>query len=333
VPVPGWTGEYEWTGYVPFSRLPQTTNPPEGFIVTANNKPIGDEYPYPIGSNYAAPYRATRIIEMLKSRGKHSSDDMATMQADVMAIHARELLPLLFATKPSNEQEKRALELLRTWDLRMTEESSAAAVFEAWYTALGRRIFADELGDALWNTYSTNIYMVGMALPQALRNNSAWCDDVRTRGVETCGDTIAAALMDGLTRMTQAQGSADLLSWRWRAVHLALFPHSPFDKNEHLQSMFSRKISHGGDKHTVNVGSTFLWETYDQLHGAIYRQITDFSDASKSRFIVTPGQSGDPRSTHYDDLLPHWQSGEYAPILNDRVAIEAEAVDRTTLAP
>lgn len=218
IPVPGWTGEYEWTGYVPFDRLLQTTNPPEGFLVTANNKPIGDEYPYLIGSNYAAPYRATRIIEMLKIRSKHSSDDMGAMQADVTAIHARELLPLLFATKPSNEQERRALELLRTWDLRVTEESSAATVFEAWYAALGRRVFADELGEALWNTYSTNIYMVGMALPEALRNNSTWCDDVRTSNVETCRDTIAAALTDGLTRMTQAQGSADVSSWRWGVV-------------------------------------------------------------------------------------------------------------------
>lgn len=97
--------------------------------------------------------------------------------------------------------------------------------------------------------------------------------------------------------------------------------------------MFSRKISHGGDKHTVNVGSIFLWETYDQLHGAIYRQITDFSDASQSRFIVTPGQSGDPSNTHYDDLLPRWRRGEYIPILNDRVAIDAEAVGRAVLRP
>lgn len=333
MPVPGWTGEYEWTGYVPFHRLPQTVNPPQGFIVTANNKPIGDEYPYTIGSNYAAPYRAARILEMLESRSKHSLGNMSAMQTDVLAIHARELLPVLLATKPATEQETRALAILRAWDLQATAESSAAAVFEAWYTALGRRLFADELGETLWATYSTNIYMIGMALPEALRGNGTWCDDVNTPAVESCAVTVAAALSDGLKQMTQAQGSADVSTWRWGAVHYALFPHSPFDKDEKLRSLFSRKISHSGDKHTVNVGSTFLWETYDQLHGAVYRQITDFSDASRSRFIITPGQSGDPYSAHYDDLLPRWQKGEYAPILHDRTAVDREAASRLVLGP
>jgi penicillin amidase len=333
MPVPGWTGEYEWTGYIPFSRLPQTVNPPQGFIVTANNKPIGDHYPYTIGSNYAAPYRAARVLEMIKARAKHSSDDMVAMQTDVTAIHARELLPLFLATKPVTEQQKQALELLRAWDLRTTVESPAAAVFEAWYSALGRRLFADELGEALWNSYSTNIYMLGMAVPETLRANQKWCDDVATSAIESCSDTIGAAFVDGLREMTRAQGTAEVRNWRWGAVHLALFPHSPFDKDEKLQSLFSRKITHGGDKHTVNVGSAFLWETYNQLHGAIYRQIVDFADPAKSRFIVTPGQSGDPHSRHYDDLLPRWQRGEYLPILNDRAAVDREAVGRLVLEP
>jgi penicillin amidase len=333
MPVPGWTGEYEWTGYVPFSRLPQTVNPPEEFIVTANNKPVGDEYPYPIGSHYAAPYRATRIIQMLKSKSKHSAEDMAEMQTDVTALHAREIMPMLLATKPASEQEKKALALLSNWDLRVTVESPAAAVFEAWYTALGRRLFADELGEALWDSYSTNIYMVGMALPEALRGDTSFCDDVRTSAKETCSASIAAALADGLKQMTQAQGSADVLTWRWGAVHFAHFPHSPFDKDPNLQNLFSRKVPHAGDKHTVNVGSTFLWETYDQLHGAIYRQIIDFSDAGKSRFITTPGQSGDPHSPHYDDLLPRWQRGEYLPILYNRTAVDRETAARIVLQP
>jgi penicillin amidase len=70
-----------------------------------------------------------------------------------------------------------------------------------------------------------------------------------------------------------------------------------------LQTLFSSKKSHGGDKHTVNVGSAFLWETYDQLHGAVYRQIIDFDAAGKSRLVITPGQSGDPHSPQYDDLM------------------------------
>jgi penicillin amidase len=333
MPVPGWTGEYEWTGYVPFAQLPELLNPKEGFIATANNKVIVDDYPFTIGTNFAAPYRAARILEMIQAKSKHSAEDMAVMQADVLAVHARELLPLLLATKPGSEREKQAIELLKNWDLQVTARSAGAAVFEAWYVALGRRLFADELGEALWETYSANIYMIGMALPDALHTNTAWCDDVRTPLAESCGDTIAAALNDGIARMTKVQGSLDISKWNWGTAHLAFFPHSPFDKNDQLKSLFSRKISHSGDKHTVNVGSAFDWDTYSQLHAAVYRQIIDFSDAGKSRFIVTPGQSGDPHSPHYDDLLPRWQRGEYAPILHDRADIEGGAIDQFVLVP
>jgi penicillin G amidase len=114
---------------------------------------------------------------------------------------------------------------------------------------------------------------------------------------------------------------------------LALFPDNPFDKDEKLQTLFSRKVSHGGDRHTVNVGSTFLWETYDQLHAAVYRQVIDFSDASQSPFIITPGQSGGPQSPHYDDVLLRWQRGEYLLILYDRAADDRAAAGRLVLEP
>lgn len=326
LPVPGWAGEYEWTGYVPFDELPQTYNPPQGYIVTANNKVAGDDYPHLIGTNFAVPYRAIRIIEMIESKHRHSPKDMAKIQSDVLALHARELLPIMMKTQATDERGLQATELLRNWDARVTGDSAKAAVFEAWYLKLGERLFADELGDALWRTYSDNIYMVGMALEAALEENPAWCDDIRTPEIETCSDTLAAALNEGLAKMAEAQGTDDINAWRWDNVHHALFPHNPFDKDPQLKPVFSRSIPNGGDKFTVNVASVFRWDEYNQLHSAQYRQIVDVNDLGNSRFIIAPGQSGDPESRHYDGLLRRWQRVEYLPMRFGRKAMDGARI-------
>jgi penicillin amidase len=209
--------------------------------------------------------------------------------------------------------------MLSNWDMGVTGESARAAIFEAWYLKLGERLFADELydpvsGDELWRTYSENIYFVGMALETALEKNTRWCDDVRTPQVETCADTLTNALTEGLAKMSEAQGTDDIQAWRWDRSHRALFPHNPFDKNPQLKPVFSRSVPNGGDMFTVNVGSTFQWDEYNQLNSAQYRQIVDYGDLNNSRFMIAPGQSGAPQSPHYDDLLERWQRVQYLPM-------------------
>jgi penicillin amidase len=156
--------------------------------------------------------------------------------------------------------------------------------------------------------------MVGMALEAALEGNQTWCDDVRTPATETCADALASSLSGGLARMAAAQGTDEPAAWRWDRAHRALFPHAPFDADPQLRPVFSRSIPNGGDKFTVNVASIFVWGEYDQLHAAQYRQVVDFGEPSNSRFVVAPGQSGDPASPHYDDLLEPWRRVEYLPM-------------------
>ncbi len=319
LPVEGWTGAHEWSGYAPFAELPKLYNPPQGYIATANNKVTDDEYPYLIGTNYAAPYRIARIIEMIKRKPKLSPEDMEAMQGDVVAMHARELLPTMLRTLPADKRGRLAIEMLSDWDMGVSGDSARAAIFEAWYLKLGERLFADELydpvsGAKLWDAYSENIYFVGMALEAALKNNTAWCDDVRTPQFETCANILTTALTEGLARMSEAQGTEDIRAWRWDRAHHALFPHNPFDANPQLKPIFSRSVPNGGDKFTVNVASVFKWDEYQQLHSAQYRQIVNYGALSDSRFMITPGQSGNPQSPHYDDLLERWQRVQYLPM-------------------
>src|SRR5258706_14155610 len=169
LPAPGWTGEYEWTGYVPFDQLPHVYNPPQGFIVSANNKVAPDSYPHLIGSSFAAPYRAVRITELIQSKDKLAPDDMAAIQADVRSSQARELLPYLLQAQPTDERSRAAIELLRGWDGTVAGDSAQAAVYEAWYQQLPARIFADELGEQLWDDYAGEKDMIAMVIAGLLK--------------------------------------------------------------------------------------------------------------------------------------------------------------------
>jgi penicillin amidase len=333
VPVPGWTPAFEWKGYVPFDELPVSLNPQQGYLASSNNKIAPDGYPYPLGSSFAAPYRAMRVREVLSGTTRFSPQDLERLQADVLAVHARELLPYLLRVTPESNTERQALELLRRWNYRMTPESAAAAVFEAWYIQLAESLFADELGDDLWRTYSDQLHMVSMAASSAIRTDSPWCDDVTTTVRETCASTASSALRLALRRMAVTQGTGDVGAWQWSKVHHTVFFHQPFDADPVLASRFNRTVPNGGDKHTVNVASNTRWTDYNQRHVALYRQVIDLSNFTNSRWMAAPGQSGIVSDVHYDDLIDEWQRVDYDQMLYTRQAVDEHAVARIELRP
>src|SRR4029077_18651583 len=102
-PVDGWTGDSEWIGSVPFEDLPHTFDPPEHFIVTANNRPMPVDYPHLIALEYPDPYRAQRITDLLAQKKHFSVSDFAEMQADTFSLHAQAFLPLLLRHVVAND--------------------------------------------------------------------------------------------------------------------------------------------------------------------------------------------------------------------------------------
>ncbi|HYP06786.1 MAG TPA: penicillin acylase family protein, partial [Bryobacteraceae bacterium] len=310
-PVPGWTSAFEWNGYIPFDDLPALRNPKEGYVATANNKIAPDTYPWVLGSSFAAPYRARRVHELMQEKNRFRLEDLEDMQADVLAVHARDLLPTLLRILPANNMERQALDLLKSWDYRVTPESAAAAVFEAWYIQLAESVFADELSQPLWKAWSEHMHMVSMALSTTVLSDSRWCDDVTTAIPESCSMTISGAFAKALRRMSGVQGSDDVNAWQWSKAHRLVFFHQPFDSDSVHSHRFNRIVPNGGDKHTLNVASNPRWTDYDQRHLALYRQIIDLSDFANSRWMAAPGQSGAATDPHYDDLIAPWQGVKY----------------------
>ena len=334
LPVPGWTSEYEWSGYARFEDLPHIYNPPRGFIVSANNKAVPDSYPYSISSSWAPPYRAQRILELIESKPKLSSDDMTAMQADVRSAQARELLPYLLRAKTDDPRARVAIDLLRDWDGVISGASPQAAIYEAWYQRLPTRMFADELGDDLLDQYNYQAGFQASALARILKqDHNPWCDDTRTAPTEDCATIVGGALADGLAEMAPHQRSTDLASWRWDQAHVAIFPHDLLSQDLRLKPLFDRRIPNGGDAATINAAPVMNFDRYNQYFGPAYRQVIDLSNLGASKFMHPVGQSGQILSRNYSDLLERWQRVEYLPMRFDTQAIDAAEQGRLVLTP
>lgn len=334
-PMDGWTGDAEWDGYVPFDELPHVYDPPSHFIVTANNRPSGAPGAPLVALEYPNPYRAQRIVDLLKeiaATRKFTPNDFARIQADTVSLHARELLPRLLAhVQPATSLDRRAVEILRTWDDNARADAAAPAIFEAWFLRLAPSIVGDELGTTL-ASYESRFSSITRFLEASLDANPAWCDNITTTLRETCDDAVTTALHGGVEMLAERMGR-EPERWRWDAVHSAVFPHQGLDSVRFLRPLLSRAMPNGGDWSTVNVGPVAADAPFEQRSVPGYRQIIDLSPANDSRFIESVGASGHFLSPHYDDFLDDWQAVRYRKMRMDRLEVESSALGRLRLSP
>jgi penicillin G amidase len=336
-PVEGWTGDAEWTGWVPFGALPHVLDPPSHFIVTANNRPEPASYPYMLGLEWAEPYRAQRITDLLRSGAagrRFSADDFATIQRDTLSLHAQALLPLLLArAHPDDARDRQALDVLRSWNFDARGDLAAPAIFEAWFLRLAPTLAGDELGPLVTENYQGRFSFVARFVANTLASHdAAWCDDVRTPRRETCDDAVTTALHEAVVQLGERLGG-DIAGWRWDAVHHAIFPHQGLDSIALLRPLLSRAVPNGGDWSTVNVGPVAADHPFEQRSVPGYREIIDLSPANDSRFLVDVGESGHFLSPHYADFLPDWKAVRHRKMRMDRTDIERGAIGHLKLTP
>ncbi len=155
MPVPGWTGEYEWEGWVPFEEQPALLNPEQGYIVTANNAVVDREYAYPMGDDWDNGDRAQRLTTLMEEAlavdGKVNSADYQRMQYDSQSLLAMSYLPLLSSLQSDNENTQNALARLQGWDGQLRRDSVPALIWEIFNAELAKALLADEYAVALEN--------------------------------------------------------------------------------------------------------------------------------------------------------------------------------------
>jgi len=323
LPVPGAAGEYEWSGYVPNSELPHSFNPSSGFVATANHKMIPENYPYNVGFEWAPPDRVHRIEEVVSgirdSGKKITLEDMEKLQTDVVSLPARQLVNLL---KESSPNPTPATQMMQGWDATLSRESGVAALYEVWLKEL-RKVVAEKEGVASlqddWELENVFEYLSDPS-PQVFG-----ADAVAGR------NQVLLQTLESAWKQTEQLLGTDPRSWSWGRLHTIQFRHSLDRLPDAATLLDLGPLSRPGDGNTVN--ATWPGNKYEQEGGASYREILDTADWDHSLAVNTPGQSGQPGSPHYSDLLLLWDKGEYFPLLYSRKAVEMNARDRSMLAP
>ena len=338
-PVPGWTGENEWSGSVPPDRLPTLFDPPSGEIVTANGE-IDRRWPSTMTRDWVAPFRTMRIVGLLGSRTALEPRDMADIQLDVRALAADHILAAVDAARASAAFEKAepearlGVERLRLWD-RKVDGRPVVALYEAFVRALWRRAFADELPAdvfAQFCEYGLAERYVGL---YAIIDNptSRWWNDIATVDRrETRDDIVLLAAADAVIGLRHKFG--DESHWSWDRLHPVRFRHALAGGGFALDWFFSRgPVPMVGDSFTVRKASVDVRSPYGVVDISSYRQILDVGNWDASLAITTTGQSGNPMSAHYFDQNPWWRTGRYRTFPFSRAAVERAGAGRLLLTP
>jgi penicillin amidase len=335
LPVPGWSGEDDWTGYIPFEELPHGFNPPAGRFLNANNRVTPPGYPHLITKlGWDQPYRAERIAALLDTDPKASLDRFAAMQADSVSLAARDLLPFLTATTPSDAAAQAMLKRLAGWDGVMDRDKPEPLVFSTWLRELVRGLFADRMDDVFPSFWAARATLV----KSVFTDHPEWCaaKDATGKGsAEDCRARSTEALERAMAWLGERYGRDPSL-WRWGDAHRAEFRSRVLDHLPLVGSFFDISFPADGGFFTLNRGGYDLGNEqapFDDVHGAGYRALYDLSDLGRSQFIIATGQSGNPFSRHYCDLSALWRSFDYIRLDQSRDLLAREGEGTLTLAP
>ncbi|MEO5741367.1 MAG: penicillin acylase family protein, partial [Vicinamibacterales bacterium] len=325
LPMSGQPRDADWHGWVDMNQLPAVLNPPSGQIVTANNE-VDRAFPYLITRDWAAPFRARRITELLGNRRGLDFLAMRQIHTDITSLSADLILKAI--ELPGSMKE------LHGWDRRV-DERRVSLVYEAFEEALWWRTFADEMPAPLYDRFYRYAGRERVAGLHAVINDptSPWFDNRSTPNVtETRDDIVRLAADDALAGLRARFGEP--ARWRWDEAHAVKFSHPLGGGGRVLDWFFSRgPVPVGGNSTTINKTTTDLRRPYATSEAASYRQILDIGAWDASLGVNITGQSGHAGSPYYFDQNRLWRQGEYRPLAFTRSAVEAATVSQLELVP
>ncbi|HET7236054.1 MAG TPA: penicillin acylase family protein [Actinomycetota bacterium] len=324
-PVPGWTSDHEWEGWLPFEDLPWAKDPSLGFLVTANNRIHDADYPHLIGLDFHTRFRAERVAELLEEHAGIGVADAVRMQVDTVSLPARRLLPRLLQATAATDAAAEALARLRDWDGDLRADSPEAAVYQTWIGTIAALVLDAEGDPETFAAYfAWREPFACAALPLLLEQDppggGSW-NDLLGRALEEAVGSLRADLGD------------DPRAWRWGALHRVRFAH-PLARLPIVDELFvAAEHELGGDEQTVLQAGVDTRLGFEAVVIPSWRVVVDLADLDRSVGVLTTGQSGNPVSPHWSDQAERWATGQTRPCPFSRPAVEAAAERSMTLRP
>lgn len=334
IPVPGWTDEYEWTGFIPFEELPYTLNPEEGYIATANNQVAPFNYPNLITYDWDYGFRAQRIVELVENApGKIDIAYIQQMQGDSFDANGLMFVPMLLELDELSDTETKAQSLLKNWDYQNRADSAAAAVFNAFWRHLLQNTFNDDMpeeryfpdGGSRWNE-----------IMRHLDKGSAWWDDKTTTDVRETRDDIIRKSFEGSVAELEKIFGKDPAKWNWGEMHASTFRNGTLGESglPPIEALFNRgPFPTSGGEAIVNATGWSVKDGYETNWLPSMRMIVDLGNLNNSVTVHTTGQSGHAYHPHYADMSPMWAKIEYYSMLWEEQAIMSQAEGHLVLKP
>jgi penicillin G amidase len=305
-PMPGFDSSYMWQGMIPQNENPQMINPARGFVSSANQLPVDTTYPYYLGGSYP-PYRGFIINRYLNQMSNITPADMMRLQTEnynVFAEFARPVLLKYIDENGLNADEKKYLDIFKSWNLRNDAAENGASVFRAWWDSLENVVFTDEMAlltkngkypkASKWPDEST--------LVEALIKDSTsfhFVDDIRTPEKETLQFDVVKAFKMAVNQLKKAD-TDNRLSW-------AKYKDGGVRHLLKIEAFSRYHLNEGGGVHIIN--ATKEW------HGPSWRMIVHMTDKIEAYGVYPGGQEGNPGSKYYDTFIDNWVAGKYYPIL------------------
>ena len=320
LPVPGWTGEHEWNGVVPFEEMPATRNPDAGYIVTANNRVVGENYPHYIALDFAPGFRAQRITDRLMALSQARVEDMAAVHADRTSIPGKAFVQLISRLTPLDEGSAEAMDRLTYWNGIVDGDSVEPTIYHIFRNRLVSNILTPILGPLADEGLKTQ----GRGGPShmiRLKSRFHTMIEEDDRSLLSPGSNwnmeMAQALSEAIAQLKETLGE-HMDSWRWGKIHYTRPRHTLSPCFPHLAQLLDPpQIPMSGDGDTPQAGSYSQSEPFIMTGMSVARYVFDLGKWDNSRWIVPLGASGHPGSRHYVDQAPVWAEVQLIPMSYD----------------
>jgi penicillin amidase len=327
LPVPGADGAYEWQGFLPLQELPQVGNPAAHYVATANHNILPAAYRPEISYEWAPGYRFSRIKERLEGNKKFTTEDFQSLQHDNTSLPGRALVRLVKEVDVQDAELRPYAELLAGWDGVLSADSRAGALYGVWLRELLDGFYRTHVPARLLDVTASRAG-VPVMLAALEKPDAAWFGDRPSEGRDRLLRTTFRRAVERLKELLPGDDRA----WSWGRLHTTTFRHPLAALGPAYAKAFDLgPVPRPGDAHTPNAATHGA--NFAHTSGATYRHVFDLADWDKGVATSAPGQSGQPGSPHYDDLLPLWQKGKYFPLAFSRAKVESVTRHRLKLMP